>query len=192
MASQTTRACYTPNYSRFISFVFLSQSDTYPVFFLNQVTDAQVLVAMAMKINCRFGRIEIDPDDILQFPTGLLGLEQCQQWVLLADTKCDALAWLQSLDRPEIALPVTSPRRFVPDYQMRVARRELAILDIEDASAAKILVLVGRTAGGLSLNLKAPVVINPQRRLGRQVITNGEMPVRYELGSHGQWLRRSA
>lgn len=145
-----------------------------------------------MKISCRFGQIEIDPDDILQFPTGLLGLEQCRQWVLLADAKSDAVAWLQSMERPEIALPVTSPRRFVPEYQMRVARRELAMLELEDASAAKILVIVGRTAGGLSLNLKAPVVLNLQRRLGRQVITNGELPVRYELGSHKRLVRRSA
>ena len=58
------------------------------------------------------------------------------------------------------------------------------MLDLEDASSAKILVVVGRTAGGLSLNLKAPVILNLQRRLGRQVVTNGELPVRYELGSH--------
>jgi flagellar assembly factor FliW len=145
-----------------------------------------------MKINSRFGPMDVDPEDILHFPCGLWGLEACRQWVLLADEQSEAMAWLQSVERPEISLPVTSPRRFVSGYQMRVARREIAPLALEYLSAAKVLVIVGRTARGLSLNLKAPVVINPERRLGRQVITNGELPIHYELGSLGRDVRRIA
>jgi flagellar assembly factor FliW len=145
-----------------------------------------------MKIISRFGPIEIDSHDILHFPNGLLGLEDCRRWALLADQHTEAVAWLQSLDRPEVALPLVSPRRFVPGYQMRVARRELAPLELENARAAKVLVIVTRTARGLALNLKGPVVLNLPRRLGRQVVTNGELPVRYELGNQPMLVRRSA
>jgi flagellar assembly factor FliW len=145
-----------------------------------------------MKITSRFGPIEIDAETIIQFPTGLLGLESCQRWVLLADRHNEAVAWLQSVDRPGFALPVVSPRRFVPGYQMRVARRELATLELDDAQAAKVLVIVGRTSRGLSLNLKAPLLVNLQRRVGRQVVTNGELPVRYELRGPDIAVRRSA
>ena len=91
-----------------------------------------------MKINSRFGVFEVERDDIIRFPTGLWGLEHCREWLLLADQQNEALAWLLSVDRPEIALPVVSPRRFVPDYQMRVARRELASLELQDVSAARV------------------------------------------------------
>jgi flagellar assembly factor FliW len=128
--------------------------------------------------------MDVDVDDLVNFPNGLWGLESCRQWVLLADQQSDALAWLQSVERSEIALAVTSPRRFVPGYQMRVARRELAPLALDDAAAVRVLVIVSRAAGGLSLNLKAPLVINLQRRVGRQVVTNGDLPIRYELRSH--------
>ena len=137
-----------------------------------------------MKINSRFGPISLDAADLILFPNGLWGLEGCRQWALLADPQCPALAWLQSIDQPSLALPVTSPRRFVAGYQMRVARRELAPLALDDLASVKVLVVVGRCEGGFSLNLKAPLVLNLQRRLGRQVITNGTMPVRYELGKH--------
>jgi flagellar assembly factor FliW len=70
----------------------------------------------------RFGPIEIDSGDVIHFPEGLLGLPSCRNWVLLADAENNALAWMQSTDRAEIALGVVSPRRFVPCYQMRVAR----------------------------------------------------------------------
>jgi flagellar assembly factor FliW len=140
----------------------------------------------------RFGRLEIEANDIIRFPTGLWGFEDCREWVLLADQENDALAWLQCVQRPAVALAVASPRRFVPDYRMRVARRELSSLELSDVKRAKVLVVVGRTDRAMTLNLKAPVVINLDRRLGRQVITNGDLPVQYELASEPPALRRSA
>ena len=63
-----------------------------------------------MKIDTtRFGCLDIAPDDLLQFPAGLLGLEDCRHWVLLADAEHSALGWLQSTLRPEIAFAVVCP-----------------------------------------------------------------------------------
>ena len=132
----------------------------------------------------RFGPLEIEAEDLLGFPSGLLGLEDCRHWVLLADAQDDALGWLQSASRPEIALAVVSPRRFVPDYQFRVYRSELVPLGLKQVKDAHVLAIVGKHENAITLNLKAPVVINLERRLGRQVISHGEQPVQYQLGGH--------
>jgi flagellar assembly factor FliW len=146
-----------------------------------------------MKITTsRFGRIDVQTDHIIRFPGGLLGFEECREWVLLADQQNDALAWLQSVERPTIALALVSPRRFVPDYQIRVARRELTSLHLRDLKRAEVLVILGKTDGSITLNLKAPLVINLDCRLGRQVITNGDLPVQYPLSSGKTALRRIA
>jgi len=140
----------------------------------------------------RFGPIRIESEDILFFPEGLIGLETSQQWVLLADADNSWLAWLQSTDRPAVALAVVSPRRFVPGYQLRVARRELAPLELAGLRDAQVLVVVGKNDGALTLNLKGPLVINLKGRKGRQVIASGEMPVQHELGIFRAPLRNSA
>ncbi len=146
-----------------------------------------------MQINTsRFGPVVVHEEDILYFPSGLLGLEDCQQWLLLGDGHSDAVAWLQSIQRPQVAMAVVTPRRFVPDFRMRVARAELEPLHLTDLSAAEVLVIVGRTDRSITLNLKAPLVINPARGTGRQVITNGDLPIAYELRSGQTALRRSA
>jgi flagellar assembly factor FliW len=146
-----------------------------------------------MKINTtRFGALEMQPEDVLHFPGGMLGLEDCRDWVLLADAENDALGWLQSVTHSEIALAVVSPRRFVPDYQVRVSRLELEALEMTDLREAQVLSIVGKNDRGITLNLKAPVVINLQRRLGRQVITNGDLPIQHTLTSEAAPLRRSA
>ena len=140
----------------------------------------------------RFGPLTIESEDLLYFPAGLMGMEECRRWVLLQDVHSDAMAWLQSAERAEIAVAVVSPRRFVPDYRIRVARPEIEPLELGDVRWAEVLVIVGRTDRSITLNLRAPLLVNLARRLGRQVITNGDLPIRYELAHGLVGLKKSA
>jgi flagellar assembly factor FliW len=140
----------------------------------------------------RFGLVEMEPDDLIHFPSGLTGIEHARHWVLLADAENEALGWLQSTSQPELALAVVSPRRFVPDYQVRVSRGELVPLELTDVREAQVLAVVGKNDRGVTMNLKAPIVINLDRRLGRQVITNGDLPLQYPLSPEPMPLRKSA
>jgi flagellar assembly factor FliW len=146
-----------------------------------------------MRINTtRFGRIDVDPADVLAFPSGLPGLEDCREWALLADATNDALGWLQSTTRGDVALAVVSPRRFVPDYQVRIPRSELTPLAIADIRQAQIVLVVSRNGASLTLNLKAPIVINLEARTGRQVVASGDLPMQYELSTRQPTLKKSA
>lgn len=140
-----------------------------------------------------FGQVEIEVDDILLFPHGLIAFEDCRHWVLLADEQNPSLAWLQSVTRPEVALPLVSPRRLVPDYQVRVSRGQLLPLEFSQFDQAYVLAVVSQSDGDLTLNLKAPLIVNLDRRLGRQVITADEQPVALQLNPpQPALLRKSA
>ena len=128
----------------------------------------------------RFGRLVIEASDIVQFPAGLPGLSDCTHWVLLADDQNDALGWLQDTAHPEIALAVVSPRRFVPGYQMRVSRGELGPL-ADAIDEVHVLAIVNKNEEGITLNLKAPLLIHLQKRIGRQVIASGDQPLQHPL-----------
>lgn len=143
-------------------------------------------------LTSRFGRVEMRAEDVLLFPTGLLGMESCRHWVLLADANNEALGWLQSLTQADLAFAVVSPRRFVPDYQLRVSRSELLPLALDDLRQAQVLVIVGKNERGMTLNLRAPIVINEERKVARQVIANNDVPVQFELGGEPVKLRMSA
>jgi flagellar assembly factor FliW len=129
----------------------------------------------------KFGSISIEEADVLTFVDGLIGMEDCQRWVLLGDSENAALAWLQSLERPEVALGVVSPRRFVPDYQVRVAKREIAPLGLESPNDAQVLVIISNVGGALALNLKAPLVIHLAERVGRQIVARDDHAVQHRL-----------
>jgi len=139
-------------------------------------------------LTSRFGPVEVAPGDVIQFPAGLPGLDDCTAWVLLADSRNDALGWLQSTTDPEVALAVVSPRRYVPDYQLRVTRGELGSLLCELIDDVHVLTIVGKNERGITLNLKAPLLIHLGERIGRQVVASGEQPVQYDL--HGQTVQQ--
>jgi flagellar assembly factor FliW len=139
----------------------------------------------------RFGSVDIQPEDILLFSRGLFAFENHRHWVLLADDN-DAVAWLQSLNDPEVALPLVSPRRFVPQYRVCLARNQLTPLEMAALDQAFVLVVLSRHQGALTMNLKAPVIINLDRRIGRQVVTCDEQPLQLELPKSVVRLRKSA
>lgn len=146
-----------------------------------------------MKIHTtRFASIEIEPDDILFFRHGLIGFEDCRHWVLLADSGNGSVAWLQSMQHSDIALPVVSPRRFVSGYQVRLEPNDVETLQLSEVEQAFVLAVVSRNDETLTLNLRAPLVINLDRRIGSQVITVDAQPLQYELAALPTTLRRSA
>lgn len=140
----------------------------------------------------RFGSLKIEDSDIISFPQGIVGFEMRRRWVLLADAVNEAVGWLQCLDQAELALAVVSPRRFVPDYRVRLVKSELAPLQLEDSHRAYVLTVVNKNQTHLTINLKAPLIINLNARLGRQVITSDEQPLQKELVVLPVSFRKSA
>ncbi|MCE9548050.1 MAG: flagellar assembly protein FliW [Planctomycetia bacterium] len=145
----------------------------------------------------RFSTLAIEDQDTVLFPAGLPGLEDCRQWVLLVEPEGDArdanpVAWLQSTQYPEVALPLVSPRRFVPDYFLTAGREQLERLGLQTWQEADVLAVISRGEQGLILNLKAPLVFNRQRRLGSQVINTADWPISYSLAMEPMEVRRSA
>ena len=140
----------------------------------------------------RFGSLSIAAEDILLFPHGLIAFEDCRHWALLADADNDSLGWLQSITHGDVAMAVVSPRRFVPDYRLRVTRGQLAPLELTQSDSAYVLSILSKTNRSLTINLAAPLVINLDRRLGRQVIVSDEQPLAFELSPAVIPLRKSA
>jgi flagellar assembly factor FliW len=75
---------------------------------------------------------------------------------------------------------------------VRIPRSELSPLALADMRQAQVVVVVGQSGTGLTLNLKAPIVINLEARTGRQVVASGDLPLQYELSHERPSLKKSA
>jgi flagellar assembly factor FliW len=126
----------------------------------------------------RFGQIEIREDTVIVFPDGLIGLGGTRYALVARDDKA-VFYWLHSIDDPSLALPVTVPWPFFADYDVKLSDEDAATLKLESPDQAEIFCVVRATdqLGDFTINLRGPIVINGERRLGRQVIN--------EVGGHG-------
>jgi flagellar assembly factor FliW len=134
-------------------------------------------------LTTRFGLIQACETDVITIPEGLLGFRAFIHYTLLPDPVVMGLSWLQCLNSPELAFGLVAPPIAVGDYRVEIRRGDRAALELEDERSALIYVILNRgEGGGLTVNLQGPLVFNPIRRLGRQlVLTSSRYPVRYPL-----------
>lgn len=129
-----------------------------------------------MKIATKaYGSVEIDERQIILFPVGLFGFETLHSYALI-DAAQQPFYWLQSLDSEKIAFVVIKPQIFRPDYNPGLNRDELQEIELtgHDDPAALTLTIVNIPQGDqnkMSANLQGPIVINREKRIGRQYIT---------------------
>ncbi|WP_422929919.1 flagellar assembly protein FliW [Singulisphaera sp. PoT] len=134
-------------------------------------------------VTTRFGLIPASEADLIRIPEGLVGFRSFTQFVHFTDPVVAGLTWLQSVTSPELAFGLIAPPLAVSDYRIELRPGDRAALELEEERSALIYVILNRgEGGGLTANLQGPLVINPVRRLGRQlVLTSSRYAVRFPL-----------
>ena len=139
-----------------------------------------------MKIETvHFGVVEINENDIISFPEGVPGFEDVRQFVLLGRGEEDtSFFWLQSIDKPEVCFVVTDPFVIYNGYTVDIEDQDLAALNITtlEKVLTLVIVVIPEIILDARVNLKAPVIINIEKRLGKQVLQQNEsLPIRFYL-----------
>lgn len=134
-----------------------------------------------------FGEIELEEDKIITFDKGLIGFEDKKRYTILFNKESKSkgiISWLQSLDEPMLALPIVSPVVAMADYNPIVEDEVLAPLgELNDENLVILLTLtVPSDLTKMTVNLKAPIIINADTRKGCQAIAeNPDYVVRYGI-----------
>ena len=129
----------------------------------------------------RFGTVEIQPQDVIEFPFGLIGLGGLR-YALIDRNPGTGFLWLHCVDDPALALPVVSPHLFFSDFRLEIAAEDRERCSLDDQSPVTLYVTVRATPNPLDItaNLRAPLVICQGR--GYQVInTNEDAPLQAPL-----------
>ena len=122
----------------------------------------------------------INGDAILHIPEGMLGFSRLTRYVLIEEEGLHPFLRLQSLDDPDLAFPVVDAHLVDPDYFRLLPQKELAGLKIRNRSELLVLVvtIIRQAPEESSVNLKAPLLINHTRMIGRQIILTESPDVR--------------
>lgn len=121
-----------------------------------------------------FGEVQYDPERVVHFPEGLLGLEQLRDFVVMPNQQNEVLFCLQSVEESHIAFLLINPALFFPDYQVDLSPKTLQMIGISESDPYFILTTITfHQDKQVTLNLLAPVVYSPKTDRAVQIVLDG-------------------
>lgn len=126
-------------------------------------------------LNTNFGEITYDPDKVIRFPNGLVGLEHLRDFIVLPNKKKDdPLFCLQSVEEPHLTFLLINPALFFPDYMVKPGPEESKNLGIDPEDQYFVLsTITFHKDQKVTMNLLAPVIYTPKTDRAVQIILDG-------------------
>ncbi|WP_096156602.1 flagellar assembly protein FliW [Bacillus sp. FJAT-45066] len=129
-----------------------------------------------MKINTKYhGELEIMEQDLVEFPKGIPGFLEEKKFVLVPFSEDGMFQILQSVKTEVLAFVVTNPFLFIQDYDFKLEQSTVELLEIENREdvLTYVILTVHEQFQETTANLQGPIVINVNKRIGKQVILTG-------------------
>lgn len=143
-----------------------------------------ILEAFVKIKTTRFGELDVNPNDIVTFVEGLLGFENLKKYFVVDPGDSTLILWLQSSEDEKVAFPIIEPKIFKPDYIAKLLPADLNGLELETLQSAKLysILTIPANVTEMSANLKAPVVINSAKKIGKQIVLqDSKLSVKHEM-----------
>jgi flagellar assembly factor FliW len=126
---------------------------------------------------------DITVSEAVTFPDGIPGFESCRSWVVMAAEDATPLRRLQALDGADAAFLAIDPRGVLENYRCDLSASDRRRLGAgENDSLLWLAIVMMEPSGALTVNLRAPIVINPRTMTGQQVLPHNCLyPLRHVL-----------
>lgn len=127
-----------------------------------------------MNMNAKyFGTISYNKEDLILLPEGLFGFETAKNFLPIPfHETTDSLLSFQSTDDETLSFILMNPFRFFPDYSPVLSEKDKRDLNItcDDDISYYVICVLKESLNNSTVNLKAPLAINVQTRVGKQII----------------------
>jgi len=128
-----------------------------------------------VELETRHGLIEVNEDEIIRFPRGILGFADYRQYVIL-EQENSVFSFLQSVEEPDLSFVIIMPELVRSDYAVELSEEDIDLLRMNSPEDGRVygIVTIPENVAEMTVNLQAPVVINTKELLGVQLIIQGD------------------
>jgi flagellar assembly factor FliW len=139
-----------------------------------------------MQINAGdLGILEIKEEDIINFNRGIIGFEGLKRFVILPGDNQGVFYWLQSVDNEAIRIVLMDTSKFISDYKPVAGNsiaEEIGVFDDPSQLIVYNITIIPENIDDMTVNLKAPIVINKSCNKGFQFVSENEkFPIKYYI-----------
>lgn len=120
-----------------------------------------------------FGKIEVNEKQVVDFPDGILGFDFVKKFVILDSAERSPFKWMQAYSEPDLAFIIIRPVDFMSNYELVISQADVEAVEAGSSEELLVFVIVTVPAktSDMTANLQGPIIINPKKRIGRQVIS---------------------
>ncbi|ETT49973.1 flagellar assembly protein FliW [Paenibacillus sp. FSL R7-269] len=128
-----------------------------------------------------WGTLDITEEQIYHFSKGVPGFEEDIDFALIT-VDDGPFSYLQSLQNDSISFLLCDPFVFYPTYEFELPQADKEELEIIDDVKIRCMVTIKEELEHSTVNLLAPIVLNPIIRSGKQVVLhNSNYQTRHNL-----------
>lgn len=117
----------------------------------------------------QFGVVDVKEEQLFHFPKGIPGFEEYTQFAVI-DLPDGPFSYLQSLEESHVALLITDPFIFFPDYEFELSDHAIEELELGTSLMIRCILTLNEDVSKSTINLLAPVVFNLENKKAKQVI----------------------
>jgi flagellar assembly factor FliW len=115
-------------------------------------------------------------DDVITFSSGIPGFEKSRQYVIVSIPEYAPFEWLVCTGGSRLRFAIINPMLFTPEYSPAMVKEQLEDLEISKPEDLLLYTIVTIRENPLesTANLVGPIVINREKRLGKQIIIDDD------------------
>lgn len=138
----------------------------------NTLTTSEETMETRTIVSSKLGEINYTDTDVTTLCAPLLGFPDLNDFLLIANDKSYPFLWFQSVQDKDICFILVEPELFDPEYAPKLNKREFKILGADDEKMLKVfaIVVVPDQPKNSTMNLRAPLIVNVEKKLAKQVI----------------------
>lgn len=130
-----------------------------------------------MKLNTKYHDVlNYEEKDVIYFKKGIPGFENLKKFLIFPVEDNDIFSVFQSIEDADIGIIVISPFDVKKDYEVKLEEDLIKRLKIKNEEEVLIMntVTLSSHMDKITVNLKAPIIINIKERFGEQIILDNE------------------
>jgi len=150
-------------------------------------SDATTTPNSNLTFQTRFGEVTLQKDRLISFPHGLFGFRECTEFGLASLPNVDEspILLMQCVNEPSIAFLVSDPSVLGLELKDSDRAEALEVTKLSDGTTQFLTILTLYDNGDsyyLTANLKAPVLIDAQKKVGLQyILTNKDYSTQHKI-----------
>lgn len=122
------------------------------------------------------GEVSYDESEIIHFEKGVLGFENLKKFIVFPLKDNEVFNVVHSVEDKNIGFVVASPFMICKDYEFELNDIQEDVLKVKCPNDVCVLniVTLNSDVSKITINLRAPLIINIKERIGEQIVLGSE------------------